>query len=144
MEQQLETQGRNMVITPQSERHMSKTAGWVLFFAIVIALFLLTEVLVSVLLYFYLEVSLDYVGLTALVLLMVPFMLLVVLDYNLFSYSILVKKAISNRDSDALNEAMVNKRLFWKLLTLYLILSLIIGSAVCVLFYFAHEIQNIF
>lgn len=144
MEQQFETQERNIVVTPQAERHLSKTAGWVLFMASVSALLLFANVVVLVLLYFGLEPKFNYIELTALLLLLVPFLLMVAVTYNMFSYSILVKKAINNRDSDALDDAMANKRLFWKHSTLYLILSFVIAIAVCLLFYFYHESLDIF
>ena len=68
MEQQFETQERNIVVTPQAERHLSKTAGWVLFMAVVSALLLFANVVVLVLLYFGLEPKFNYIELTILLL----------------------------------------------------------------------------
>ena len=144
MEQQFETQERNIVVTPQAERHLSKTAGWVLFMAIANAIPLSAVVIVFVAFAAKYPIPLNYKNVLCGVLFLFPFLLDVAVTYNAFTYSILVKKAINCRDNSALDGAMANKRLFWKHSTLYLILSFVIAIAVCLLFYFYHESLDIF
>ena len=144
MEQQFETQERNIVVTPQAERHLSKTAGWVLFMAIANAIPLSAVVIVFVAFVAKYPIPLNYKNVLCGVLFLFPFLLDVAVTYNAFTYSILVKKAINCRDNSALDGAMANKRLFWKHSTLYLILSFVIAIAICLLFYFTHQFNNYF
>ena len=146
MEQQFETQERNIVVTPQAERHLSKTAGWVLFMAIANAIPLSAVVIVFVAFAAKYPIPLNYKNVLCGVLFLFPFLLDVAVTYNAFTYSILVKKAINCRDNSALDGAMANKRLFWKHLSLLMVVSMafLIVVIVWLVWYFYHESLDIF